>query len=189
MASFGFRYSREPAEESEPTQENKAMKTGQKSLTQSLTKINSRQFTGWIACCTALFSFAAGALITYRLMHLSQVRADTNRVFELMVYHAVPGKEPALESVFREVSKLQARHGLNVVGYWVPNNDPAWNDTFIYLVAHPSMEEAKKNWRGLHTDPNFLPYRKSAEPLIKKLNDDYLVDEVYMRPTDFSAMR
>jgi hypothetical protein len=43
--------------------------------------------------------------------------------------------------------------------------------------------------RALHADPEFLPYRKSAEPLIEKVNGDYNVDEVYMRPTDFSAMK
>lgn len=147
------------------------------------------KFRGWVVCATALVSFAAGSLITSRMMRLSQVRADSNRVFELMVYHAVPGKGPALESIFQEVSKLQAKHDLNVVGYWVPNNDPAWDDTFVYLVAHPSMDDAKKNWHALHADPAFLPYRKSAEPLIKKVNDEFMVDEVYMRPTDFSAMR
>ena len=147
------------------------------------------KFKGWITCGTALLSFAAGSLITTRLMHVNQVRADSNRVFELMVYHAVPGKVPALESIFRDVSKLQTKYDLNVVGYWVPDEDSAWKNTFVYLVAHPSREEAEANWHALHADPAFLPYRKSAEPLIEKVSDEYKVDEVYMRPTDFSAMK
>ena len=155
----------------------------------ALAVLNRSAFTGWIFYAAVLVSFAAGSLITARLMNVSQVRADSNRVFELMVYHGLPGKGPALESLFRDVSKLQAQHDLNVVGYWVPNKNAAWDDTFIYLVAHPSMDEAKKNWHALHADPAFPPYRKSAEPLLKKVNDDYMVDEVYMRPTDFSAMR
>lgn len=146
------------------------------------------KFVGWITCAT-LASFVAGSVITGRLMRADEVRANNNRVFELMIYHAGPGKGAALESIFRDVSKLQAKHGLDVAGYWVPNDDPAWNDTFIYLVAHPNMEEAKKNWHALHSDPDFLPYRKAAEPLIKKVNDEFQVDEVYMRPTDFSAMK
>ena len=59
------------------------------------------KFQGWTAGGIALISFAAGSLITARLAHISQVRADNNRVFELRVYHAVPGKMPALESRFR----------------------------------------------------------------------------------------
>jgi hypothetical protein len=84
---------------------------------------------------TAVISFAAGSLLTACLAGVNQVRADSNRVFELLIYHATGQKGPALESLFREVSRLQAKHGLEVVGYWVPNEDPAWKDTFVYLVA------------------------------------------------------
>ena len=106
-----------------------------------------------------------------------------------MIYHTLPGKVPALESIFRDVSKLQAKYNLNVIGYWVPNEDPAWKDTFVYLVAHPSRKAAQANWHALHSDPEFLPYRKSAEPLIEQVSGDFKVDEVYMRPTDFSALK
>jgi len=146
-------------------------------------------FRGFTLLGTAVFSFVAGALFTVRLTHLKEVRADSDRVFELMIYHTVPGKEPALESIFRDVAKQQAKHNLNAVGYWVPNDDPAWKDTFVYLVIHPSRKAAEANWQALHVDPEFLPYRKAAEPLIRKVNGDYDVDEVYMRPTDFSAMK
>jgi hypothetical protein len=146
-------------------------------------------FRGCVLLGTAVLSFVAGALSTARLTHPKEVRADSDRVFELMIYHTVPGKEPALESIFRDVAKQQAKYNLKVVGYWVPNDDPAWKDTFVYLVVHPNRKAAETNWQALHTDPEFLPYRKAAEPLIRKVNGDYDVDEVYMRPTDFSAMK
>jgi hypothetical protein len=162
------------------------MKTNQESL---LALCNPWKSKAWTLCVTALVSFVAGSLLTASMTHLKQVRADSNRVFELMVYHTMPGKVPALESIFRDVSKLQAQHALNVLGYWVPNDDPAWANTFIYLVAHPSQEEAKKNWAALHADPAFPEYRKQAVPLIERVDDAYKVDEVYMRPTDYSAMK
>jgi NIPSNAP protein len=143
----------------------------------------------WIAGCTALLSFAAGSFTTARLIHANEVRADSHRVFELLVYHTVPGKVPALESIFRDVSKLQGKHDLNVVGYWVPDDDPVWANTFIYLVAHPSLDEAKKNWAALHADPAFPEYRNQAVEIIEKVDEKYRVDEVYMRPTDYSAMK
>jgi hypothetical protein len=71
----------------------------------------------------------------------------------------------------------------------VPDNDPAWANTFIYLVAHSSREEAKNNWDALHADPAFPEYRKQAAPLIEKVKEEYKVDEVYMHPTDYSAMK
>jgi hypothetical protein len=127
---------------------------------------------------TALLSFMAGSLFAARLARIQAVRADHNRVFELMIYHTTPGKVPALEGIFRDVAKLQAKHNLRVVGYWVPNEDPAWENTFVYLVVHPTRKEAEENWRALHADHGFLPYRKAAEPLIEKVNGDYNVDEV-----------
>ena len=154
---------------------------------------NRCRFKGWLVFGIALLSFAAGSLLSARFMRPTHVRAENNHVFELMVYHTKPGKVVELESIFRDVSKLQVKHHLNAVGYWVPadgsDNNPAWKDTFVYLVAHVSVDEAKKNWNALHTDPAFLPYRKAAAPLIEQVNAAYRVDEVFMRPSDYSAMR
>jgi hypothetical protein len=162
------------------------MKTNHKP---ALPMLNRRKFKGWMVCATALLSFTSGSLLTARLTHPNQVRADSNRVFQLMVYHTLPGKVPDLESIFRGVSKLQAKHGQDVVGYWVPYDDPAWANTFVYLVAHPSQEQAKKNWDALHAGPAFPQYRQQAAPLIEKDNQGYRVDEVFMHPTDYSAMK
>jgi NIPSNAP len=151
--------------------------------------LQRRRFKGWALLGSALVSFVAGLVFTARLAHPREVRADSNRVFELMIYHTVNGKAPALESIFRDVAKLQGKHHLDVVGYWVPNDDPAWNNTFVYLVVQPSRQEAEANWQALHSDPEFLPFFKAAEPLIEKVNGGYHVDEVYMRPADFSAMK
>src|SRR5271169_2833265 len=137
------------------------------------------KFKGWTVSVIALVSFAAGSLLT-------QVRADSNRVFELRIYHTVPGKVPALESRFRDTaSKLLAKHDLKAVGYWVPENAPAWENTFVYILAHPSREEAKKNWAALWADPGFQDMAKSeqADKLVEK------VDSTYMGPTDFSPVK
>ena len=147
---------------------------------------NRWNFKGWTVCGIALVSFAAGSLITACLAHVNQVRADSNRIFELRVYHAVPGKVPALEARFRDTaSKLLAKHDLKAVGYWVPEDAPAFNNTFIYLLAHPSREEAKKNWDAMRADPEFQEMAKSEQT-------DKLVEKVeltYMHPTDFSPMK
>jgi len=139
----------------------------------------------WLVAGIGLASFLAGSLVTAHLTRANQASADRNLVFELDVYHAVPGKVPALVRRFADASKLQAKHGLNVVGYWVPDNDPGWANTFVYLIAHRSREEAKKNWAAFHADPDFQKYLKSeaAEQLIEA------VDETYMSPTDFSTLR
>jgi hypothetical protein len=148
--------------------------------------LNRWKFKRWTISAIALVSFAAGSLITARLVHINQVRADSNRVFELRVYHTVPGTVPELESRFRDTnSKLLAKHDLNVVGYWVPEDAPAWDNTFIYIVAHRSREEAKKNWDAMRADPAFQEVLK-AEQANKTVEK---IDETYMRPTDFSPMK
>jgi hypothetical protein len=147
---------------------------------------NVRNLRSWTICGFALVSFAAGSLFTARLAHVNEVKADSNRVFELRIYHAVPGKVSALETLFRDTaSKLLAKHGLKAVGYWVPEAGPAWDNTFVYILAHPSREEAKKNWDAMFADPAFQAMSKSeqTEKLVEK------VDSTYTHPTDFSPMK
>jgi len=140
--------------------------------------------------CVALMSFIAGVAFHADAARGSRVEAASDHAYELMIYHTLPDKVPALESIFRDVSKLQAKHGLNAVGYWVPeNNDPAWENTFVYVLDHPSREAADANWNALHTDPAFEPYFEAAKPLIQQTNGVYQVDQVYMRPTDYSALK
>jgi len=115
------------------------------------------------------------------------IEAASGHLYELMIYHALPGKASALEAIFRDVSQLQAKHGLHAIGYWVPKgNDPAWQDTFVYLLAHTDRQAAEANWKALHADPAFKPFRAAAAPLIQQKNGEYLVDEVYMNPTGYS---
>ncbi len=151
--------------------------------------MTQNRLNGWMVCGAVLISFSAGLLITAHFAHANEAKSDSNHVFELRIYHAVSGKGPALESIFRDASKVMANHGINVIGYWEPNEAPAWKDTFVYIVAHPSREEAKRNWDSLHADPVFRPYVEAAKPLIEKVGTVFRVDEVYMRPTDFSPMQ
>ncbi|MGD0825102.1 MAG: NIPSNAP family protein [Terriglobales bacterium] len=156
------------------------------SMTLNCWKIKSRKSERWRVCAMALLSFAAGSLITARLAHIDQVRADSNRIFELRIYHTVPGKVPELESRFRNTtSKILAKHDLKVVGYWVPEGASDWDNTFIFMLAHSSREEAKKNWDSFRADPEFQEVLKTeqANKTVEK------IDVTYMRPTDFSPMK
>jgi hypothetical protein len=142
--------------------------------------------TTWTVCFVALVSFAAGSLMTARLSRINRVKADSNRIFELRVYHTLPGRVPELESRFRDTtSKLLTKHDLNVVGYWVPEGAPTWDNTFIFMLAHPSREEAKKNWDAFIAEPDFQAVLKAeqADKTVEK------IDVTYMRPTDFSPMK
>jgi hypothetical protein len=156
------------------------------SMTLNYWKLKVAKFGRSRVCATALLSFTAGSLVAAGLAHIEKVSADSDRVFELRIYHTVPGKVPELESQFRDTtSKLLAKHNLNVVGYWVPEGTPEWDNTFIFLVAHSSLEEAKKNWGAMMADPEFQALIKS-EQANKKVEK---IDRTYMRPTDFSPLK
>jgi hypothetical protein len=76
----------------------------------------------------------------------------------------VPGKLPALESRFHDTtSKLLAKHDLKVVGCWVPEDAPGWDNTLVDIIAYPSREEAKKNWDAMMADPDFQALIKSEQ--------------------------
>jgi NIPSNAP len=141
------------------------------------------QFRGWVVAGIALAAFGAGSLVSAQLTRPDQT-PPKGRLFDLRIYHAVPGKASKLVERFADATSLFAKHHLDVVGYWVAD-DPAWKDTFVYLVAHRDRDEAKKNWDAFHADPGFQKYRDAemAEKLIEK--DDH----IYMRPTDYSEMR
>ena len=144
------------------------------------------KLSAWTAGLVALLAFASGSLTTARLLRGAAVQADSPRVFELRVYHTVPGKLPALESRFRDVtSKVLAQHNLNVLGYWVHDNDAAGDNTFTFLVAHSSLDDAKKNWAAMVADPAFqkvIDAEQTDKTVVK-------VNSTYMRPTDFSALQ
>jgi hypothetical protein len=138
-------------------------------------------------CGIAVLAFAAGSLFTARLSRTEQVRADANRVFELRIYHTVPGKATALQAEFRDkVSKLFAKHDIKAVGYWAPEDAPASENTFIYILAHPSRAEAKTHWGAFQADPEFQEMIKSQQGDAKVVEK---VDSTYMDPVDFSPMK
>jgi NIPSNAP protein len=145
---------------------------------------NLTNFNKCIACSIVLASLALGAVITNRLTQTSEARAAGDRVFELRVYHAVPGKLPVMESRFREkTSKILARHNLNVVGYWIADEAP--DNSFVFLFSHDSRDDAKKNWDAFRLDPEFQEVVKSeqGEKTLEK------ADIIWLRSTDFSPMK
>src|SRR5262245_31217921 len=98
--------------------------------------INNWKSRGLIAGGIVLVLWAAVTLG----VHSNSVAAEGDRVFEIHVYHVAPGKMPAMEARFRDkISKLLARHNLNVIGYWVADEPSDY--TFVFMVAHANAEE------------------------------------------------
>jgi hypothetical protein len=110
------------------------------------------------------------------------------RVYELRTYTCNEGKLEALKARFRDHTiELFKRHGIESLGYWVPQDPEKSKTTLIYIVVHPSLEAAKKNWAEFMADPEWVKVRNASE-----VNGKILVkspESVFMDPTDFSKLK
>jgi NIPSNAP len=133
---------------------------------------------------TMLQGIGAGAVIAAMggTEAISQTTATT--VFELRTYHASEGKLDALLARFRDHTiTIFKRHGLELIGFWTPTDDPLKGKTLIYILKHPSREVATANWAAFHDDPEWKSVSAASE-VNGKLTTS--VDSVYMKLTDFS---
>ena len=137
--------------------------------------------------CWTLAIFAAGFFAGQLFEDGTTANAQGRKVFELRTYTAPEGKLTALVDRFREDTvRIFERHGMENVGYWVPQDAPASGNTLIYILAHESREAAAKSWDGFRQDPEWA--RISAEsqadgPIVSG------IQAVYMEATDFSAIQ
>lgn len=132
-------------------------------------------------------AFAAGSLLTFRLMKIEEAYAQSQRVFELRTYHTPPGKLPDLVARFRDHTiALFERHGMTNIGHWTPEDAPASQNTYIYILAYPSREARNKSWAEFSADPEWQAASKASEAngrIVEK------VDSVFMDPTEFSPIK
>ena len=131
--------------------------------------------------------FAAGVVVGGVTTHMAVMRAQSQRVFELRTYTAPEGKLSALEARFRDhTRRIFDKHGMTSIGYWVPQDAPASQNTLIYILAHPSREAAKKNWAEFRADPEWQKVSAESQKdgrIVTK------VDSVFMDALDFSAIK
>src|SRR5260370_10084572 len=96
-------------------------------------------------CALAAVAFAAGSLLTLRFMKTDNVAAQSPRVFELRVYHCLPGRLPTLQARFRDNTiRIFTKHHITNIVYWTPQDDPQKDNTLIYIIAHTSIETRRK---------------------------------------------
>jgi hypothetical protein len=110
----------------------------------------------------------------------------SRHVYELRVYHVSQGKTEALQARFRDhTDAIFKRHNMKSIGYWVPEDAPASKDLFIYILEHPSRQEAEKNWAAFQADSEWKKVKAESEaqgPLADH------IDRYFMDPTSFSAL-
>jgi hypothetical protein len=111
-----------------------------------------------------------------------------NRVFELRTYTAAPGKMDALNARFRNhTNRLFEKHGMTIIGFWMPVKQKEGEEKLIYILAYPSKEAADKSWKAFRDDPEWKKVREESE------KDGMLLakppESLYMKPTDYSPLK
>lgn len=109
------------------------------------------------------------------------------RVFELRTYTTPDGKLPLLQKRFRDhTMRIFEKHGMKNVGYWVPQDAPARDNTLIYVISHASRDAAKQSWANFAADPEWKKVSAESQvdgPIVAK------VVSVYMDATDYSPIK
>ena len=109
------------------------------------------------------------------------------KIYELRTYTCEPGKLDALKARFRDHTvRIFNKHGMESVGYWVPEDPERSSNTLIYILAHPSREAADKNWKEFADDPEWKKVQAESEANGKIVQK---VERVWMDPTEFSKLK
>jgi hypothetical protein len=132
-------------------------------------------------------AFAMGFVVHEVASPAIVARAAANRVFEIRTYTAPPGKLDALKARFRDHTiKSFNKHDMTSIAYFIPQDAPDSQNTITYILAHPSREEAKKNWAAFNADPEWMKAKAESE------KDGKIVEKVvsvFADPTDFSPIK
>jgi hypothetical protein len=136
----------------------------------------------------SLLSFIGGVAVTLGVSNLAGSK-NSQHVYELRMYQVNEGKMDALIARFGEhTDAIFKRHNMKSIGFWRPQDDPYSQNLFVYILEHPSREEAKKNWAAFQADPEWKKVKADSEaaaggPLTNRM------DSYFMDPTSFSALK
>ena len=109
-------------------------------------------------------------------------------VFELRIYRCNENKLSNLDARFRDHTiRLFNRHGLTSVAYWHPTDEPGSKDTLIYIVRHKSRESAGTSWKSFGGEQEWKKVAKESQKDGRFLRER--PESIYMKPTDYSAIK
>ena len=134
----------------------------------------------------SLLSFIGGAAVTLGFSNVGGSSSSLH-VYELRLYHVNEGKMDALRARFGDhTDAIFKRHNMKSIGYWVPEDAPYSQNLFVYILEHPSREEARRNWAAFQADPEWIKVKAESETHGPLANH---IDSYFMNPTRFSAMK
>ena len=134
----------------------------------------------------SLLSFIGGAAVTLGFSNLGG-STTSQHVYELRMYHVNEGKMDALIARFGDhTDAIFRRHNMKSIGFWRPEDAPYSQSLFVYILEHPSREEARKNWAAFQADPEWKKVKVDSETNGALANH---IDSYFMDPASFSALK
>ena len=107
-------------------------------------------------------------------------------LYELRIYHCVPGRLPALLKRFDTITlKLWERHGIKQAGFWTTQIGGS-NQTLHYMLQWESLADREKKWNTFANDPEWHAKRAETE------KDGAIVasvENMILQPTSFSSVK
>jgi hypothetical protein len=109
-------------------------------------------------------------------------------LYELRIYECAPGRLAALHERFRTITtRMFAKHGIRVLGYWTDKFGES--NRLTYLVQWADEAERDRNLGAFMADPEWIAARAASEspehggPIVAR------VLNTLMTPTDYSDLR
>ena len=133
----------------------------------------------------SLLSFIGGVAVTLGFSNIGGSK-NSQHVYELRMYRVNEGKIDALIARFGDhTDAIFRRHNMKSIGFWRPEDAPYSQNLFVYILEHPSREEARKNWAAFQADPEWQKVKAESEAHGALVDH---IDRYFMDPTSFSAL-
>ena len=105
---------------------------------------------------------------------------------ELRIYETMPGKLPALNQRFENVTlNLWEKHGIRQAGFWTVLIGES-NQDLYYLIEWEDLAERERKWSAFQADPEWRAARAETEkngPIVAHITNYILT------PTSYSKVR
>lgn len=105
-------------------------------------------------------------------------------IHELRIYHCLPGKLPALNHRFENVTlKMWEKHGIRQAGFWtvlIGEN----NHDLYYLLEWKDLAEREQKWNAFQADPAWHAARAETEkdgPIVGHISNYILTPTAYSK--------
>lgn len=104
------------------------------------------------------------------------------RLFEMRTYNCYAGKYPDIVKRFKDHTRtLFENHGMTNIMYFDTEDG-----SLLYFLAHQNPAAATRSWEGFRSDPQWIKVRDQSEQSGKIVEK---IGSVFLKPTDFSALR